>query len=276
MSFINAPLRMLFDAILYPFRDLAPIWGLLPISLVVSIGMLLIFKATSNQDALDDVKRGIHAGLFEIRLWNDDLRAIMRAQFDILGKNLKYLRYSLVPMVFIMPPLFFVVAQLQFHYGYEGLKPGQTALLEVVLAEGAVQAGAPKPEAALQLPEGLIAETPAVWSPSTRDLTWRLAATEAGSYDIGLTIDGESYSKTAEVADDLRRLSPNKVRGWMHELVFPAESPVGKDGAVESISLSYPDREVSLLGWKSHWLVHFFILTIVFAFLLRKPMGVTI
>jgi hypothetical protein len=276
MSFINAPLRMLFDAILYPFRDLAPIWGLLPISFVVSIGMLLIFKATSNQDALDDVKRGIHAGLFEIRLWNDDLRAIMRAQFDILGKNLKYLRYSLVPMVFIMPPLFFVVAQLQFHYGYDGLKPGQTALLEVELAEGAVQSGAPKPGADLQLPKGLIAETPAVWSPSTRDLTWRLAATEAGSYTIGLTIDGESYSKTAEVVDDVRRLSPNKVRGWMHELVFPAESPVRKDGAVKSISLSYPDREVSLLGWKSHWLVHFFILTIVFAFLLRKPMGVTI
>ena len=276
MSFINAPLRMLFDAILYPFRDLAPIWGLLPVSLVVSIGMLVIFKATSNQDELDDVKRGIHAGLFEIRLWNDDLRAIMRAQFDILGKNLKYLRYSLVPMVFIMPPLFFVVAQLQFHYGYDGLKPGQTALLEVELAEGAVPSGAPKPVADLQLPKGLIAETPAVWSPSTRDLTWRLAATEEGSYAIGLTIDGESYSKTAEVVDDVRRLSPNKVRGWMRELVFPAESPVRKDGAVESISLSYPDREVSLLGWKSHWLVHFFILTIVFAFLLRKPMGVTI
>ena len=274
MSFINTPLRMLFDGLLYPFRDLAPIWGLLPVSLMVSIGMLLIFKATSNQDALDRVKRGIHAGLFEIRLWNDDIRAIMRAQFDILGKNLSYLRYSLVPMVWIIPPLFLVVAQLQFHYGYEGLVPGESALLEVQLAESAV--GAPKPSVDLQLPAGLVAETPAVWSPSTGDLTWRIAAQQEGSYEIGVTIDGVQYAKTAEVMRDIRRRSPLKVRGWFDELVFPAESALPKGGAVESISLSYPDREVSFLGWKTHWLVHFFILTIIFAFLLRKPMGVTI
>ena len=276
MSFINTPLRLLFDGLLYPFRDLAPIWGLLPVSLVVSVGMLLVFKATSNQDALDRVKRGIHAGLFEIRLWNDDIRAIFRAQFDILGKNLAYLRYSLVPMVWIILPLFFVVAQLQFHYGFEGLEVGKTALLEVQLAEDAVESGAPKPAAVLALPVGIRAETPAVWNPSDRELTWRIVAEEQGSHEIGLTILGETYSKTAVVTEDVRRRSPLKVRGWLDELIYPAESALPKDGAVESIGLSYPDREVSLLGWKTHWLVHFFILTIVFAFLLRKPLGVTI
>lgn len=276
MSFINAPLRLLFDGLLYPFRDLAPIWGLLPVSLVTSVGMLLVFKATSNQDALDRVKRGIHAGLFEIRLWNDDIRAIFRAQFDILGKNLAYLRYTLVPMVWIILPLFFIVAQLQFHYGFEGLEVGKATLLEVKLAEDAVDTGAAKPEAALDLPAGIRADTPSVWSASERELTWRIVAEEQGSHEIGLTIQGKTYSKTAVVTDDVRRRSPVKVRGWLDELIYPAESPLPRDGVVESIGLSYPDREVNLLGLKTHWLVHFFILTIVFAFLLRKPMGVTI
>jgi uncharacterized membrane protein (DUF106 family) len=276
MSIINGLLRPLFDGLLFPFRELAPIWGLLPVALVTSVGMLLIFKATSNQEALDRVKRGIHAGLFEIRLWNDDLRAIFRAQFDILGKNLSYLRYSLVPMVWIIPPLFFVVAQLQFHYGYEGLRPGESTLLEVELAEGAVGAETEKPAVELVLPAAIRAETPAVWNSSERQLTWRLVADQAGAYDIGVKLGDATYSKTAVVADNLLRRSPLKVRGWLNELVYPAEAALPGDGAVESISLGYPDREVSLLGWKSHWLVHFFILTIVFAFLLRKPMGVTI
>jgi len=275
MSIINGLLRGLFDGLLYPFRDLAPIWGLLPVSLVVSIAMLLIFKATSNQEALDRVKRRIHAGLFEIRLWNDDMRAIFRAQFDILRSNLSYLRHSLPPMLWIIPPLFLVVAQLQFHYGYEGLRPGESTLLEVELAEGAVD-GSDKPNVELVLPTGLRAETPAVWSPTERELTWRLAAETPGSYDLDIRLDGVSYSKTVVVADEVVRRSPERVRGWLNELVFPAESPLSGDGRVEAISIEYPDREVNMLGLRTHWLIHFFILTIVFAFLLRKPLGVTI
>ncbi|MDH3255302.1 MAG: hypothetical protein OEM62_09950 [Acidobacteriota bacterium] len=276
MSFVNALLRPVFDGLLYPFRGLAPIWGLLVVSFLTSIGMLVVFKATSNQEALDRVKRGIHAGLFEIRLWNDDMRAIFRAQFEILRHNLSYLRYSLVPMVWIMVPLFFVIAQLHFHYGYRGLEPGKTALLEVEVSEDAVAPDRSKPRAELTLPAGLRAETPAVWSASERSLTWRIGADTSGRYEIGITVDGTQYSKSAVVMNDVRRRSPLRVSGWIDELVYPAESPLASGGAVESIALSYPDREVGLLGWKSHWLVHFFVLTIAFAFLLRKPMGVTI
>ena len=120
MSFINALLRPLFDTLLYPFRDLPPIVGITVVSLVTAIGLLIVFKHTSNQKALEDVKRHIHAGLFEIRLFNDDFRAIMRAQGDILRHNLRYMRYSMVPMVWTLPPLVLIIAQLQFHYGYEG------------------------------------------------------------------------------------------------------------------------------------------------------------
>ena len=80
MSYLNSILRVVFDGILFPFRGLPPLVGLVVVSLVAAIGMLLVFKATSNQDRLAAVKRSIHGCLFEIRLFNDDLRAIMRAQ----------------------------------------------------------------------------------------------------------------------------------------------------------------------------------------------------
>ena len=75
MSLLNALLRVLFDAALAPFRGLHPLVGLTVVSLLVSIGMLLVFKRTSAQDQLAAVKRRIHAGLFEIRLFNDDMLA---------------------------------------------------------------------------------------------------------------------------------------------------------------------------------------------------------
>ena len=64
-----------------------------------------MFRATSNQDAIAAVKRKIQAGIFEIRLFNDDLRAMFRAQVDILRHNLTYIRLSLAPMVWMIVPL---------------------------------------------------------------------------------------------------------------------------------------------------------------------------
>ena len=77
-------------------------------------------------------------GLFEIRLFNDDLRAILRAQSEILRTNLTYLKLSLWPMVWILPPLVLVMVQLQFHYGYSGLEIDDPVLLEVDFKEGRV------------------------------------------------------------------------------------------------------------------------------------------
>ena len=109
MDYVNAALRPLFDLLLFPFRGLPAIVGVTLVSLVAAIGMLLLFKATSNQTAIDRVKRKIHAGLFEIRLFNDDLRAIFRAIGQILKHNAVYVGYAMLAFVWILPPLVLMV-----------------------------------------------------------------------------------------------------------------------------------------------------------------------
>src|SRR5210317_1811110 len=120
MTLLNSILQTLVNGFLYPFRQV-PTAALVLISIVTAVGMLLVFKKTSNQTALEAVKRRIHASLFEIRLFNDDLGAIFRAQFEILRTNLSYLRLQLVPLIFILPPMILLLTQLQPHYGYRGL-----------------------------------------------------------------------------------------------------------------------------------------------------------
>jgi len=273
MSVVNAALRPAFDLLLAPFAAGPPIVSLVLVSLLVSVLMLVVFKHTSDQAALAAVKRRIHAGLFEIRLFNDDLRAILRAQGEILRTNLTYLRLTLWPMVFLLPPLVLVIAQLQFHYGYEGLRPGQKALLRVDLAPGA---GGGRPAAALELPAGLRAETEAVWIPSESQLLWRLAAERDGDYELGLDVAGARVTKTVRVTPRTVRLSPVRVdSSFLSQLLYPAEPPL-PPGPVRAVHLAYPDREVSVLGYGMHWMIPFFVLSIAFAFALRGLFKVTI
>jgi len=276
MSLLNALLRAAFDMALAPFRGMHPLVGLTLVSLPISIGMLLVFKRTSAQDRLADVKRRIHAGLFEIRLFNDDLRAIMGAQFEILRANLTYLRLSLLPMIWVIPPLTLVIAQLQFHYGYGGLEPGRQALLEVEVSP-AVAASGSRPSASLEVPEGLRVETPPLWIPSRSQLAWRLAAERGGDYAVTVHVGDATETKSVRVVDGVVRRSPIRVGGnLLDQLLYPAEPPLPGDSAIRSISLSYPERDVDVFGWRLHWMIVFFVLTLVFAFALRGPLGVTI
>ncbi len=129
MSYVNAALRPLFDLLLAPFAGVAPIVSLLLVSLLTSIGMLVVFKRTSNQAALSDVKRRIHAGLFEIRLFNDDLRAIRRVPIEILEAEEHSIRWAVgaagadLSSMRFCRPMSRLLTQLQHHYGDTGGTP---------------------------------------------------------------------------------------------------------------------------------------------------------
>ena len=275
MSFVNALLRPIVDGVLFPFRDFAPIVGLTFVSLLTAIGLLIVFKHTSNQKALEAVKRKIHAGLFEIRLYNDDFGAIMRAQLSILRANLTYLRYSLAPMVWTLPPLILLIAQLQFHYGYAGLTPGEEVLLKVELSQD-VHAGSEKPPYTVSIPDGLELDDPGIWIPTLGEMAWRLTAVSPGDYELEIQNGTETATKSVRVSERVVRRSPFKVRGFLNELIYPAEPALPGDGAIESITVTYPDATVDVFGIELHWMIWFFVLSIVFAFALRGPFGVTL
>jgi len=271
MLIVNAVLRPVFDGLLLPFRDMPPLAGLVFVSGLTSVLMLVVFKRTSNQDKIAAVKAKITAGLFEIRLFNDDLRAIFRAQGEVLRHNLSYLGLSLVPLAWMIVPIVLVIAQLQFHYGYRGLSPGTQALVTVELREDPEGA----PAAALDLPDGLRVDSPAVWLPSLRQIVWRVTPERAGAFRLGVEVDGREYAKTVDVSDRVVRRSPSRLeRSFLNQLLWPAEAPLPPDSPLRSISVSYPETP-SAAGMPT-WLWTFFLLSIVFAFGLKGRFGVNI
>ena len=287
MWIINSIMGAIINVALWPFRSLPPMIGLAVFSLVSGVAMLYVFKWASDQEGLEVVKRKIHAGIFEIRLFNDDMRAILAAQRDIFRYNLSYLRLSLRPLFYMIVPFVLIVAQLQMHYGYEGLSVDEPVLLKVTLVPeaGAGEAGGelgspdaaqrPAPEVALQVPDGLRVETERLWIPSLNEIAWRLVAESAGSYDLRIRVGDEEYAKSVVVSSQVVHRSPIRSDSFLDQLLYPGEPGFPTDASVASIEVDYPDRAVNFLGWHTHWLIPFFIITIALAFALRKPLGVT-
>jgi hypothetical protein len=278
MTTLNDLLRPVFDLLQLPLRGLPTVVGILIWSIPVGVFALWVFGKTSDQEKIAAVKKRIYAALFEIRLFNDDLRAIMRAQWEILGHVLHYQALALKPMIFILPPLVLVMVQLHQFYGFRGLEPGDSVLLTLRL-EPQPGVSVQRPQVSLELPPGLRAETDAVWVPALGELNWRLGVGAAGDYDLVVEVDGTTYRKTVRATDRVDRLSPERPpRSFVEELEWPSEKPLSRGGPVRSIALAYPDRDVGIFGWhwswRYAWMVVFFGLTMVVALVLRKPMGV--
>jgi uncharacterized membrane protein (DUF106 family) len=271
MAVLNAALARATDLVMAPFSGLHPLIGLSVVSLVTAVVMLVIFRRTSNQQKLVAVKRSIHAGVFEIRLYNDDFRAILRAQREILRDNAKYLWLSVVPMVWVILPLVLVIAQLQFHYGYAPIQPGDRVLLKAQLR------GAAADEVSLDAPDDVRLDTPAVWLPAAREVVWRLEPKRPGRHDLTLRVGQQQYVKTFQVGGSVVRRSPVRLeRGWVNQLFYPSEPPLPAEGPVAAISLSYVEHDLPVFGWDLNWMVVYFVLSLAFAFVLKKPLGVTI
>jgi uncharacterized membrane protein (DUF106 family) len=278
MKILNDLLRPVFDLLQAPFAGLPPIVGIIVWSIPVGVFALWVFGKTSNQDRIAAVKKRIHAGLFEIRLFNDDLRAIMRAQGEILRHVLHYQGLALIPMIFILPPLVLVMVQLHQFYGFRGFEPGEKLLMTVQL-DAETYSDAMRPEYSLELPEGLHAEMEPVWVPSLAQISWQLGVDDWGDHTLVLNIDGARAEKTVRSTERLIRLSPERPPStFVGQLEWPSEQPFAEDSPVQSIIVSYPEGSVSILGWDFEWafawMVVFFVLTMVIALALRKPMGV--
>lgn len=272
MTLLNRLLSGSFDLILAPFRDVPPTLTLAVLALITSVGMLIVFKATSNQAKLADVKRLIHAGIYEIRLFRDDARTIGRAQLDILKHSLRYMGHSLPPMLWMLIPLFVVVAQLQFRFGYTGLDSGDRAIVKARLVEGAADV-----PLSLEPTAGVALDAPMLWIPSGHEANWRIRVLAPGRHAVRIRAGGEPLEKIVDATEGIVRRSPIRPSsGFFEQLIYPAEQPLPRAAPLRSITVQYPALRVSLLGWEMHWLLAFLIFTLLFALLLRAPLRVTI
>ena len=288
MSLLNASIGRLFDLLLLPFAGLPPLAGLAAASLLTAISMLLVFKATTDQARLRAVKRAIHAGLFEIRLFNHDPAAVFRAQAEILRHNATYLRLSLVPMLWMIVPFVLVAARLDSYYGYRGLPVNEPVLVKAQLREGEEAPGSAPAvwrtrseshdgAVALDAPEGISVETPAARIPSTGEYIWRVRARVAGEYDLRVRVGDETFTKRVDVSDRIVSRSPVRVeRGFVNQLFFPAESPLPPDAPVTLLSVAYPSRRIPVFGYEAHWIVVYLGLSVVFALALRRRFNVAL
>ncbi len=268
MGVINGILNAVFNVIFAPFRGMNPWVAMLVISLGTGILMIFIYKLVSNQAGILRTKNLIKAHLLELRLYKDSMAASFRSYGGILWANVKYIGHALRPLLVMIVPVLLILIQLNSWFGYRSLREGEPFLLKVKLAEGQDPM---QTNLEVTPSEAYKVETPALRMQEEREIDWRLSPTRNGLQEIALTLDGTKITKSLAVGQrPLSRLSPLKPGGKFMDVAFnPSEPSVAKGSPIASIEVAYPEARLDFLGIRFHWLVAFFILSIVFGFGLK-------
>ena len=278
MAALNQALTQFFDLAMGPLHSLSPLAGLVLLSLVTAVAVVLAFKWTADQPALVAAKRAMQAAIFEMRLFNDDLAALLRAQGEVLRHTLTYLRLSLAPTVWLIVPMLALLLHMEFHFGYTGLTAGEAALVKVRFAAEAGPVGRPPLLAALEAPDAVGVETPGVMLPAEHEIVWRIRPRAAGSYELRLHIGGMGgtvLTKTLLVSDAVSRRSPVRPdTGVLNQLRYPSEPPLPSASGLTAITIGYPERPFSVAGWSVGWSGVYLALTLAFALVLKRPFSV--
>lgn len=275
MNTLNSIFNAAFDLFFSPFVAMEAIWGLVAVSLLTALVVLPIFKRTSDQKAIKRIKAVLVGHILELWLFRDEMGVVLGAQGNILKRNFVYMGYMLKPLVFMIIPVALILIQTEVRYAHRGLAPGESAIVKVTLGKGPNDSEPPGP-VELRTTDGLVIETPALRAEGLATY-WRIRAERPGTHELRVLQGAGEARKTVHATEGIMRMETSTSRAtFTGSLLHPGEPPLPPDIAIESIEVGYPEREISMLGLKVHWLVAYLVLTLLFSFALLKPFRVRI
>jgi hypothetical protein len=259
--------------LLYPISWLPGWLSVTLVSVVTGIVLLVIFRYTSNQNAIKRVRRSIRANRLAGRLFSHNMRVGIRAQGRVLLGALRLLFLAIVPMLVMLVPVVLLLGQLSLWYQAQPLRIGDETVITLKLngpAESAIPVIELAPSAAIEDKSGPVRIV------SQREVCWSVVARENGYHRLQFRIGDQTYEKELAVGNGFMRVSPLRPGwDWSDALLNPLEKPFNSESSVRSIEIEYPTRPTWVSGTDT-WVIYWFGVSLVAGFALRHRLGVNL
>ena len=269
MEIISTILNSFFGFLFYPFKTLDPVWGMLFVSFATGIVMLLIFKATSDQAGIKTAKNKVRGHFLAIRLYRDDLGLMFGTVKNLFICNFLYLKKAFRPMLFLIIPVGIILLHLAGRYEKRPFQIGETTVLSLRLTENTAWEQLKKVE--IDVPDGLKLETPPVRIVQRSEISWRIRIEEQGEYWVAFKLDDHVVKKKIVVNEILLPLDSKVTQSSFSTLLSNTdESSLPEPGPFLTIEMAYPKREFDMFGFELHWLLSFFLLSLISGFAFKR------
>lgn len=271
-----------FDVLWIPLSKTPPYVDIVIISAISALLFLFIFKKVSNQEMIRRYKNKIVGHILQIRLYRDKPLLTLRGILSILGNNLVYLRYTLLPLIVIIIPVLLICVQLNNRLGYSPLGRDKSFIIRGELDKNVVpDVSKGLEKIRCKTSDGIILETPPMRILSEGRIFWRARASSSDDKEefFRIRMNGRPGNvKKMVVTSNTKKGFCAKKRKWDMSAFFTAnaEDFIPKDSPFCSITVNYDRATYPFLFWNADPIVLYFIFTLIFGFILKTVVKVSL
>lgn len=279
---INSIMTACFDAC-FGFMESWPGWLSISVFAVLTGAIAMVaYKYTSNQTAIGRVRDDMKSSLLALKLYKDELPVTFRSQRRLFWGALRLFAHSMIPLAVMIVPMVLLVCQMALRYEWRPFRVGDVFQVYVELKPGTDRDIQPQ---VLLPPDGVVVEAgpsrvyerPRREKAEENEIGWRLRAAENGVWKMKVRVGEELIEKEVVVSDEpYQRVSPVRAgSGFVDQLLYPVERPASADDTIGAIRvMHYPKGESPVFGWDIHWVITYFIVSMIAALALKPVLKV--
>lgn len=246
----------LLNPVLNPILIINPAISILLLSFIISLGITVIYKLTTNQDLMKQLKSEMKEFQKEIKMLKANPQKAMAVQKRAMETNMKYMMHSMKSTLFTILPIILIFGWMNANLAYEPIAPGEEFTVTAYFMD--IYDG----EVFIEIPDGITSLSEQTKTVKDGIASWTLQG-DAGEYLLGFGF-GKKYVTKDVIISERKAYSPIEERYSKSELkkVVNGNKPLKPLGTL------------SIFGWHPGWLGYYIILSIIFSMLLRKVMKV--
>jgi len=235
---------------------LPPFWGIFIVSGLLSLLLTLIYKWTTDQNLMKQLKDEIAALQKEMKELRSDPDKAMHVQKKAMEANMKYMMESLKPTLFTFIPIILIFGWLSGHFGYEPINPGSEFIVTAHFSGPALSG------MRMTLPEGsgLDYRSDRYATIAAGKGEWAINSTASGKYDLSFEYANKTYTKAVIISDEKAYEEPVKA--------------INENGISDITTQNKQLIVMNLFGWELGWLGSYIIFSILFSIAMRKALKV--
>jgi uncharacterized membrane protein (DUF106 family) len=111
---------------------LGPFWALLILSFIISVIIVLIYKYTTNQQQMKQLKdemKGFQKQMKELRQHPEQALGVQK---KAMQANMKYMSHSMKATLITFLPIIIIFGWMNAHLAFEPIMPGRIFQLELI------------------------------------------------------------------------------------------------------------------------------------------------
>jgi len=238
------------DPVFSPLLKLDPLWAVLIVSFVVSLLITIIYKYTTNQTLMKQLKGEMKDFQKQMKELRSQPQEMMKIQKQAMQTNMKYMMHSMRSTLVTFVPIILIFGWMNANLAYEPIHPNQQFATTLTFAEGSLG------EVTLRAPDEILIEGDAFMEISNNEITYLLSSDSIGEYLLEFEYNNEKHSKDVKISDE--------------QEFAPVIKKIKKSN-LKTIQIgNNPMKVLNLFGWKVGWIGTYIIFSILFSIGLRK------